>query len=81
MRALSEFPFQLTEAGLWKQLETTLTDLLFLAAKSGAGMVYDLLNDCDYAIRAHPDQGVRAVNKAIAMESTAISMRRVWRCN
>jgi len=45
IHALSELPLHQLRAGLWDELEKTLTDLRFVEAKSRAGMPYDLLGD------------------------------------
>jgi len=44
-RQLSELPFQLRKAKMWKKLEDTLCNLQFIYSKCGAGMVYDLIMD------------------------------------
>jgi WD40 repeat protein len=50
--ALSELAFQQTNAGLWPDLERTLTDLSFAKAKCEAGATYDLVGDYNTAAAA-----------------------------
>ncbi|MBI3272396.1 MAG: DUF4062 domain-containing protein [Planctomycetes bacterium] len=59
VRRLSELPYQQRHAGLWKELEATLTDLEFVEAKCRAGLAYDLVSDYDRALGsdALPQEG------------------------
>src|SRR3954447_14702427 len=41
-------------AGQWQALEALLTDLSFLEAKAEAGLVFDLVDDFDLALRHLP---------------------------
>jgi WD40 repeat protein len=45
LRKLSELPYQQTKAGLWSELEETLTNYEFIAAKCESLLIDDLLND------------------------------------
>jgi hypothetical protein len=49
-RAISELPYHLTHAKLWKPLEETLTSLAFVRAKCTHGMTFDLLDDLHAAL-------------------------------
>lgn len=56
VHGLAELPFQQTEGGsMWDELEATLTELNFIAAKSKAGLTYDLMNDYNAALDALPE--------------------------
>ena len=52
---LQEFPAHITKAGQWDRIEQLLTAFDFLKTKSVAGMVHDLLEDCDRVIQIRPD--------------------------
>jgi len=54
VRALSELPYHQTKGRLWKSLETTLTDLPFLEAKTAAGWGFELVGDYSSAVAAMP---------------------------
>jgi WD40 repeat protein len=65
VHGLFELPFQQTESGsMWEELEATLTDLNFIAAKCKAGMVYDLVKDYGSAVYAWPGQEEERQNDA-----------------
>jgi WD40 repeat protein len=51
-RKVSELPYQQRAAGMWGGLTRTLTDLAFIEAKCGAGLIYDLIGDYDAALRS-----------------------------
>ena len=55
MRKLSELPYQQTQGEIWDELETTLTDLLFIEAKCAEGMTYDLVADYNAALDSLPE--------------------------
>ena len=55
VRGLSELPHHLARGSMWLELETTLCDLRFIAAKCAAGMTYDLVADYDEAVAALPE--------------------------
>ena len=44
-KAISELPYHLTKAKLWKPLEKTLSSLVFIEKKCSIGMTSDLIND------------------------------------
>ncbi|NWG13698.1 MAG: DUF4062 domain-containing protein [Acidobacteria bacterium] len=54
-RSLSELPYHQTVAGMWRELETILTDLTFVDAKCAAGLTYELVNDYAAALAALPE--------------------------
>jgi WD40 repeat protein/GTPase SAR1 family protein len=54
VRALSELPHHQISGLLWEPLETTLTALPFLEAKTRAGLVFELAGDFSAAIEALP---------------------------
>jgi len=54
VRGLSELPFHQTRSEEWKELDETLCDLSFIAAKCATGMTYDLVADFAFALRAMP---------------------------
>ncbi|MEW6347787.1 MAG: AAA family ATPase [Thermodesulfobacteriota bacterium] len=54
-RGLSELPFHLIRARRWDMVGQVLGDLRFVAAKSAAGMTYDLIADYSMALESHPD--------------------------
>ena len=54
-RKLSELPYQQTCAAMWKDLETTLTDLRFIEAKCAAGTTHDLIRDYAAALAVLPE--------------------------
>ena len=59
LRTLAELPYHQTQAGMWDELECTLTDLPFLEGKGSAGMVFELARDFAaalYALRADRPQ-------------------------
>ena len=61
-RSLSELPYHQTQGKLWEQLETTLTELPFLEAKTQAGHVFELARDFTGAVDALPeDRPMRSV--------------------
>ncbi len=53
---LSELPYHQTKGEMWVELEATLTDLLFVEAKSLAAMVHDLSSDYALAEYDWPGQ-------------------------
>jgi WD40 repeat protein len=53
-RTLEELPYHQTRAGLWDELEATLTDLPFLEGKTQAGMAFELVGDFSVAVEAIP---------------------------
>ncbi|MBI4569732.1 MAG: DUF4062 domain-containing protein [Planctomycetes bacterium] len=55
LRRISEAAYQQTQAGLWKELEATLTDLRFVEAACTAKRVYAVIRDFDLATLHHPD--------------------------
>jgi len=54
-RKLSEMPYQQTHGEMWDEIEKTLCDLHFIAAKCAAGMTYDLVGDYGRALDALPE--------------------------
>ena len=63
-RALAELPYHLGEAGRRDELGRLLGDAAFLEAKCVAGLVFDLLRDCDRALAPGPLAEVAAVREA-----------------
>ena len=53
--ALRFGPAHLMEAGQWDAVETALMDLNFLEAKTATGMVFDLADDFEAAVRLLPE--------------------------
>ncbi len=54
-RTLEELPYHQTRAGLWDELEATLTNLPFLEGKTQAGLAFDLAIDFNDAVAALPE--------------------------
>jgi WD40 repeat protein len=55
VRKVDELPWQRLQAGQWEVLQSLLTDLPFLEAKTAAGMVFDLADDFSALAAALPD--------------------------
>jgi len=55
LRKVSELPYQQTHGEMWSEIEQTLCDLHFIAAKCAAGMTYDLVGDYNRALDALPE--------------------------
>jgi hypothetical protein len=53
--ALTHLPAHLAAANRWDDLETSLTDLLYLEVKTVAGRVFDLAADFSVAVKALPE--------------------------
>lgn len=68
-RTLSELPYHLTYAGLWDELQSTLTDITFIEEKMKAGMLYSYLEDCRASEEKWED------SPAIILEITGILLR------
>jgi telomerase protein component 1 len=49
-RAISELPYHLISAKLWREVESVLSDLRFIEAKIAAGKIFDLLGDYSRAM-------------------------------
>ena len=52
---LSFVPYHAIQAGLWDEVESLLTDIFFLEAKTRAGMVFELAADFTAAVQALPE--------------------------
>ncbi|HET6977948.1 MAG TPA: NACHT domain-containing protein [Pyrinomonadaceae bacterium] len=63
-RALSEIVYHQTQAESWDEVENTLCDLDFVAAKCRAGMTYELGEDFSRAIQALPEAQAEAIETA-----------------
>ena len=74
-RKLSELAHQQIRAGLHKEVEKTLSDCRFWEAKCGAGMSYDLVEDCERALAADSSPVLAAVMKALAECQATLSDR------
>lgn len=79
LRKLAELPYQQAQAEHWKELQATLGDPSFLEAKCGAGGIYDLLADCDRALRLAPATPelpvVTQVRRVLSLAQPAIVSR------
>ncbi len=53
-RKVFELPYQQIQAGVWGELERTLTSLQFIEAKAAAGIIYDLETDYYLALSTWP---------------------------
>ena len=63
-RALSEVVYHQTQAESWNEVEKTLCDLDFVAAKCRAGMAYELGEDFSRALEALPETQAEAIETA-----------------
>src|SRR5439155_11501412 len=52
---IAHLPTHLSRAERWEQLETVLTDLVFVEAKCAAGMTFSLVTDYQTALDDWPD--------------------------
>jgi len=63
-RALSEIVYHQTQAESWDEVENTLCDLNFVAAKCRAGMTYELGEDYFRATQTLPEAQAEAIENA-----------------
>lgn len=57
LRGFSELPYHQVSAGLWPEVESTLSDLRFINAKCAAGLTFELVKDYALALDALPEAG------------------------
>jgi hypothetical protein len=74
VRKAVELPYQQRHAGLTQELERTLGDLSFVAAKCASGLVYDLLDDYQHLDRGEMGAPTRATARLVQAEATAIAV-------
>jgi WD40 repeat protein len=76
-RVLTELPFQLARSSSWPELQTTLTDAAFLAAKVETDGPLSAIDDFDLALPASVPDSVALTNIAEAIRlSTGVLDRR-----
>jgi hypothetical protein len=64
-----EVPAQLVATHRWDDLTELLTDLDFLEAKAGAGMVFELAEDFSQAVKAMPSDHPQALTLHLLEEA------------
>ena len=73
VRKVNELPWQRIRAaqlsGRWEEVETLFTDLLFLEAKTEAGLVFELGRDFAEAVAALPESGSQRRNLQLLTEA------------
>jgi WD40 repeat protein len=75
LRKVSELPYQETLACRWEALERVLADLDFADAKINAGLLFDLIRDCERALAAHDLTSVFTVRSALRKELFSLTQK------
>jgi hypothetical protein len=73
VRKVDELPWQWVNSGQLDQAEGLIANLSFLEAKVEAGMLFDLVRDCDWIIEARESRAVMQVRKALSRGSSALA--------
>lgn len=75
VRKVAELPYHQTYGQWWSELEAILCDIEFIEAKCIAKMVFDLLQDCDVAIKLHYMPTVVQIKRAVSLSLSGILAR------
>jgi hypothetical protein len=75
VRKVDELPWQLYRACAWEKSQQLLTDLLFLAAKAEAGMIFPLLGDFDRIVEVNESFVLKQIRRALSLAAPALAAR------